>query len=94
MLGNRHTRNSCPFPKKWLKRSSSKVWDETLYNNRFTILAVDDDNDDNDEDETITKRINIALPVLDQATGKTLEHGQLHQHPKYKDVWDRSTLTD
>ena len=32
----------------------------------------------------------MALPVLDHATGKTLEHSQLQRHPDYKDVWDRS----
>ena len=33
---------------------------------------------------------NIALPVLDHATGHMLEHRQLRSHPTYKDVWDRS----
>ena len=33
---------------------------------------------------------NLALPVLDQDTGQTLEHRQLRRHPKYKDVWDTS----
>ena len=59
-------------------------------NNRFAILANDNDNADIDDDDAITTKINIAFPVLNQATGKTLEHGQLCQHPKYKDVWDRS----
>ena len=31
-----------------------------------------------------------ANPVLDHATGKTLEHRQLRKHPAYKQVWDRS----
>jgi hypothetical protein len=65
-----------PVSKKWLERSSSKVWAETLHNNkfehnsRFSILAVKDDGDDNGDNETTATNINIALPVLDQATGK------------------------
>ena len=33
---------------------------------------------------------NLALPVLDHDTGKTLEHRQLRRHPKYKETWDTS----
>ena len=33
---------------------------------------------------------NIALPVLDQATGRMLEHRQLRSHPNYKAIWDQS----
>ena len=31
-----------------------------------------------------------ANPVLDQSTGKTLEHRQLRKHPDYKETWDTS----
>jgi hypothetical protein len=31
-----------------------------------------------------------ALAVLDQETGKLLEHRQLRKDPRYKKVWDRS----
>ena len=31
-----------------------------------------------------------AMPVLDAEIGKTLEYWQLHQHPKYKDIWEQS----
>ena len=30
------------------------------------------------------------MPVLDHATGDTLEHQQLHRHPKYRYVWNTS----
>ena len=31
-----------------------------------------------------------ALPVLDEATGKTLEYWQLRQHPDFHKVWNHS----
>jgi hypothetical protein len=39
---------------------------------------------------TCTPPTAIANPVLDHATGKTLEHRQLRKHPAYKQVWDQS----
>ncbi len=30
---------------------------------------------------------NLTAPVLNHETGLTLEHCQLHRHPKYKDIW-------
>ena len=32
----------------------------------------------------------MAMPVLDEETGKTFEYQQLHQHPKYKYIWEQS----
>jgi hypothetical protein len=32
----------------------------------------------------------LALGVLDQVTGKVLEHRQLRKHPDYKETWDKS----
>jgi hypothetical protein len=69
-----------------------------LHGNAFSALAADDDgDDDNDDDKPIVTSLlqanpnsNLALPVLDQDTGQTLEHRQLRRHPKYKDVWDTS----
>ena len=49
--------------------AQTKVWAVTLHNNRFAILANDNDNDNIDDNESITTKINIALPVLNQATG-------------------------
>ena len=31
-----------------------------------------------------------ALPVLDEESGKLLEHRQLQRHPRFKDTWDTS----
>ena len=50
--------------------------------NAFAALADDDD----DTDDTT----HIALPVLDVASGKELEHRQLRRHPDYKETWDAS----
>ena len=48
-----------------------------------SALLVDDDNDDTDQD---TDAYPMAMLILDHASGKTLEHRQLRQHPDYKDV--------
>ena len=45
-----------------------------IHNNQFALLDDKKDGDDNDDKEPITTKINMALPVLDQATGKTLKH--------------------
>eukprot|EP00804_Cyclotella_cryptica_P003563 CCRYP_002179-RA/>CCRYP_002179-RA protein AED:0.44 eAED:0.44 QI:0/-1/0/1/-1/1/1/0/111 len=46
--------------------------------NAFTNLTNNDD------------PIALAMPVLDQDTGQTLEHRQLCRHPKHKATWDTS----
>jgi len=75
-----------PVIKNWRERSCSKVHavtlPATLHNNRFAPLA--DNEDDKDEPS------DLALPVLNHATGKTLEHRQLQRHPAYKETWDKS----
>ena len=64
--------------------------------NRFTLLAdaiVDDELPTDtivNVDAADTLPLFIACPVLDHETGQSLEHGQLHQHPKYKATWDTS----
>ena len=35
-----------------------------------------------------------ALPVLDEATGQTLEYRQLRQHPDFHKVWNESYLNE
>ena len=37
---------------------------------------------------------NWAMPVMDTVTGETLEHRQLHRHPKYKNTWNQSYSND
>ena len=49
--------------------------------NRFALLI--------DTDAGSTSE-HIALPVLDPATGRLLEHRQLRSHPDYKSIWDQS----
>jgi hypothetical protein len=51
--------------------------------NAFALLAetIDDETTDNED---------LALPVLDTATGQLLEHRQLRRHPDHKDTWDTS----
>jgi hypothetical protein len=39
-------------------------------------------------------QLEIAMPVLDQETGKLLEYRQLLVHPRYKDVWNRSAADE
>jgi hypothetical protein len=39
---------------------------------------------------TPTLQCQLACPVLDQETGKTLKHLQLRKDPKYKTTWNRS----
>ena len=64
--------------------------------NRFTLLAdaiVDDELPTDtivNVDAADTLPLFILCPVLDHETGQSLEHGQLHQHPKYKATWDTS----
>ena len=56
----------------------------TPSSNAFSVLTCDvEDN----EDDAPTP---VAMPVLDQDTGQSLEHRQLRRHPKYKDTWDTS----
>ena len=57
-------------------RTRSRLTDAT----RNAFAALTDDGEDT----------NLALPVLDHDTGKTLEHRQLRRHPKYKEIWDTS----
>jgi hypothetical protein len=59
--------------------------------NAYALLAEQDD----DEDTLITEQRNanstqVACPVLDETTGKLLEHRQLRRHPSYKKTWDTS----
>ena len=59
--------------------------------NAFAVLA--EENDDDDEQTSHTTHDDpphLANPVLDEETGKTLEHQQLRHHPKYKKTWDAS----
>ena len=63
--------------------------------NAFTILHDDDDDDDDTTPLALAACVEpppmpLAMPVLDDESGKTLEHWQLRHHPKYKDVWDTS----
>ena len=67
---------------------ASRTRARTTTTNRFALLATYNDDDDNNDNTETDKR--MALPVLDAATGKMLEHCQLRQHPDYKEVWDRS----
>jgi hypothetical protein len=39
-------------------------------------------------------QLKIAMPVLDQETGKLLEYRELLVHPRYKDVWNRSAADE
>jgi len=56
--------------------------------NKFTSICNDTDTStDPITNQVIT--IDLALPVLDHATGKMLEHRQLRKHPDYKVTWDR-----
>jgi hypothetical protein len=38
--------------------------------------------------------VEIAVPVLDQETGKLLEYRQLLKHPKFQEVWSRSAADE
>ncbi len=39
-------------------------------------------------------QLKIAMPVLDQETGKLLEYHQLLVNPRYKDVWSLSAADE
>ena len=54
--------------------------------NSFAALAAMDDDTCNSTHPTAP----LAMPVLDAATGRSLEHRQLRRHPTYKQVWDTS----
>jgi hypothetical protein len=81
-----------PVAKNWMEISYSKVWavtlpvPATLHNNRFALLADDNDNFDDDKQPTTA----TAYSVLDHDTRETLEHRQLQRLPKYKATWDTS----
>ena len=68
-----------PATMQWMERSCSKVQAGTLpvpanlRNNRFALLAEDDDDIDNDELPTTA----TAYSVLDHDTRETQEHCQL-----------------
>ena len=53
--------------------------------NAFALLAeaMDDSSEDDDTED-------LALPVLDVASGQLLEHRQLRCHPDHKNTWDTS----
>ena len=61
-------------------------------NNRFAALAEIDNNEEanGNAENSKTMPYDVACPVLDAETGKLLEHRQLRQHAKYKEVWDTS----
>jgi hypothetical protein len=57
--------------------------------NQFAILATSTAKPTPDA-ATIHMAEHMALPVLDPASGRMLEHHQLRTHPAYKSTWDAS----
>jgi hypothetical protein len=71
--------------------------------NPFALLQDDNDKDEEPADSSAAPILNddvddatdkpttaVAFSVLDQETGKFLEHRQLRRNPKHKTTWDRS----
>ena len=59
-------------------------------NNAFALLAETEDDTKEETADATNDTSSYAGPVLDAASGKTLEHRQLRNHPAYKEVWDTS----
>jgi hypothetical protein len=66
-------------------------WAKSAHANQFKSLAKDEVGKDKQyttEQECNTQL--VALPVLDHASEKTLEHRQLRKNPYYKEICDKS----
>ena len=79
--GTRHTAN---HPEPVATHTRARLANSNT--NAFALLAECDD------DDTTPTRLTtpLAVPIIDQETGESLEHRQLRKHPKYKQVWDTS----